>query len=145
MVLIIQFEWLAHFVYSRTLLFTPLPSPLVNAHQPTHPVAASLYLAGIVQLWSQIYGQIMLMHQSIPRANIISDYLCNCKSQISDAMEVHCLLAVKIVHHHANGRFDWLISGHQSVNPSREAISGKYKRFTFVHPERWLCIISYQL
>ena len=39
--------------------------------------------------------------------------------------------------HHANGRFDWLISGHQSVNPSREAISivsGKYKRFTFVHP-----------
>ena len=39
--------------------------------------------------------------------------------------------------HHANGRFDWLISGHQSVNPSREAISilsGKYKRCTFVHP-----------
>ena len=38
--------------------------------------------------------------------------------------------------HHANGRFDWLISGHQSVNPTREAISilsGKYKRFTFVH------------
>ena len=40
-------------------------------------------------------------------------------------------LAVKIVHHHANGRFDWLISEHQSVNPSREAISilsGKYRR-----------------
>ena len=39
--------------------------------------------------------------------------------------------------HHTNGRFDWLISGHQSVNPSREAISilsGKYKRFAFVHP-----------
>ena len=39
--------------------------------------------------------------------------------------------------HHANGRFDWLISGHQSLNPSREAISilfGKCKRFTFVHP-----------
>ena len=43
---------------------------------------------------------------------------------------------MKIVHHHANGRFDWLISGHQSVNSSREVISilsGKYKRFTFVH------------
>ena len=52
------------------------------------------------------------------------------------AAERHYLLAMKIVHHHANGRFDWLISGHQSVNPSREAISilsGKYKRFTFVH------------
>ena len=34
-------------------------------------------------------------------------------------------------------RFDWLISGQQSVNPSREAISilsGKYKGFTFVRP-----------
>ena len=44
---------------------------------------------------------------------------------------------MKTVHHHANGRFDWLISEDQSVNPSREAISilsGKYKRFTFVHP-----------
>ena len=52
-------------------------------------------------------------------------------------MEGHCLQAIKIVHHHANGRFDWLISWHQSVNPSREAISilsGKYKRLTFVHP-----------
>ena len=47
-------------------------------------------------------------------------------------MKTHCLQAIKIVH-----RFDWLISGHQSVNPLREAISvlsGKYKRFTFVHP-----------
>ena len=62
---------------------------------------------------------------------------------------------MKIVHHRANGRFDWLISEYQSVNPSREAISilliseyqsvnpsreaisilsEKYKRFTFVHP-----------
>ena len=52
-------------------------------------------------------------------------------------VEGHCLQAMKIVHHHANGCFDWLISGQQSVNPSREAISilsGKYKRFTFVHP-----------
>ena len=43
---------------------------------------------------------------------------------------------MKIVHHYANGCFDWLISGKQSVNPSREAtsiLSGKYKRFTFVH------------
>ena len=44
---------------------------------------------------------------------------------------------MKIVHHHANGRFDWLISKHQSLNPSREStsvLSGKYKRFRFVHP-----------
>ena len=44
---------------------------------------------------------------------------------------------MKIVHHYANSCFDWLKSGHQIVNPSREAISilsGKYKRFTFVHP-----------
>ena len=37
----------------------------------------------------------------------------------------------------ANGHFNWLISEHQSVNLSREAVSilsGKYKRFTFVHP-----------
>ena len=51
-------------------------------------------------------------------------------------MEGHCLQVMKIVHHHANGRFDWLISEHQGDNPSRETISvlsGKYKRFTFVH------------
>ena len=44
---------------------------------------------------------------------------------------------MKIVHHHANDRFDWLISEHQSVNPLSVAISilsDKYKRFTFVHP-----------
>ena len=69
------------------------------------------------------------------------DYLCNCKSEIGNVcnpVEGHCLGAMKIVHHHANGCFDWLISGHQSINPSREVISilssGKYKRFTFVHP-----------
>ena len=51
-------------------------------------------------------------------------------------MEGHCLQAMKIVHHLANGSFHWLISGQQSVNPSREAISiqsGKYERFTFAH------------
>ena len=40
--------------------------------------------------------------------------------------------------------FNWLISGHQSVNLSREAISalsGKYKRFTFVHPVLMASII----
>ena len=63
------------------------------------------------------------------------DYLCNCKSEIGNVrnpVEDHCLRAMKIVHHHANGRFDWLIF----VYPSREVIpilSGKYKRFTFVH------------
>ena len=44
---------------------------------------------------------------------------------------------MKIVHQHANGSFDWLIFEHRSVNPSKEAVSilsGKYKRFTFVHP-----------
>ena len=68
------------------------------------------------------------------------DYLCNCKSEISsmyNAVEGHCLEAMKILRHHVNGRFDWLISGQQSVNPSREPISilsGNYKRFTIVHP-----------
>ena len=68
------------------------------------------------------------------------DYLCNCKSEIGNVfndLEGHCLEGMKIVHHHVNGHFDWLTSGHQSVNPSREAISilsGKYKKFTFVHP-----------
>ena len=44
---------------------------------------------------------------------------------------------MKIVHHYVNECFDWLISVQQSINPWREAISmlsGKYKRFTFVHP-----------
>ena len=52
-------------------------------------------------------------------------------------VEDHCLQAMNIVHYYANGCFDWLISGQQSDNPLREAISvlsGKYKRFTFVHP-----------
>ena len=52
-------------------------------------------------------------------------------------VEGHCLQAMKIVHHYVSGCFDWLISGQQSVNPWREAISilsGKYKRFRFVHP-----------
>ena len=39
------------------------------------------------------------------------------------AVEGHCLQAMKIVHHHANGRSDWLISEHQNVNLTREAIS----------------------
>ena len=48
------------------------------------------------------------------------------------------LQAMKIVRYYANGCFDWLISSQKSDNPSREAtsiLSGKYKRFTFVHPE----------
>ena len=62
-------------------------------------------------------------------------FLCNCKLEISNvcnAVEGHCLEAVKTVRHHANGRFDWLISGHHSVNPLREAISvlsDKYKTY----------------
>ena len=67
------------------------------------------------------------------------DNLCNSNSEIGkfcNAVEGHSLQAIKIVHHHANVHFDQLISGHQSVNPSREAtsiLSGKYKRFMFVH------------
>ena len=49
------------------------------------------------------------------------DYLCNCKSEIGKVCNtVEGLQAMKIVHHHANGRFDWLFFGHQSVNPLRE-------------------------
>ena len=47
------------------------------------------------------------------------------------------LSPMKIVHHHANCRFDELISGHQSANPSREAtsiLSEKYRRLKFIHP-----------
>ena len=54
------------------------------------------------------------------------DYLFNCKSEISNvcrAVDGQCLQDMKILHHYASGCFDWLISGHQSVNPSREAIS----------------------
>ena len=39
----------------------------------------------------------------------------------------------------ANISSDWLISGHQSINSSRDTISilfGKHKRFAFVHPPR---------
>ena len=39
---------------------------------------------------------------------------------VCNLVEDHCLGAMKIVHHHANGRFDWLISGHQSINPSEK-------------------------
>ena len=76
------------------------------------------------------------------------DYLCNWKSEISNvcnAMEGHCLQAMKIVHHYANSCFDWLFSGHLSINLSREAISilsGNYKRFTFVHPVHMVSIQS---
>ena len=48
------------------------------------------------------------------------------------------LQAMKIVRYYANSYFDWLISRQQSDNPLKEAtsiLSGKYKRFTFVHPE----------
>ena len=51
------------------------------------------------------------------------DYLSNCKSEISNvcnAVEDHCLQAMKTVHHYANCCFNWLISGKQSVNPSRK-------------------------
>ena len=49
---------------------------------------------------------------------------------VCSAMEGRCCQGIKIVHHHANTRVDWLISQYQSVKSSREAISilsGKYK------------------
>ena len=39
------------------------------------------------------------------------------------AKEGNCLQVMKIMRNHANGKSDWLHSGHQSVNPSREVIS----------------------
>ena len=64
--------------------------------------------------------------QMLPCVKNIGLSLYNCKSKIRDvcnAVEGHCLQAMTIVRHHANGCFDWLISRQQSVNPSREAIS----------------------
>ena len=58
-------------------------------------------------------------------------------NNVCNTVEGHCLKTIKIVRHHANGRFDWLISGHQSVNLLRETVSilsVKYERFTFVYP-----------
>ena len=60
--------------------------------------------------------------------------LCNYKSEISNvcnAVEGHCLQAMKIMCHHTNGHFDWLISGQPSLNPLREAtsiLSGNYTK-----------------
>ena len=77
----------------------------------------------------------------------ILDYLYYGSSEISNVcstMEGQCFQAMKIVHQHANGRFDWLISGHQIVNPLREAIylpSRKDKGFMFFHPVA-LCLIA---
>ena len=70
------------------------------------------------------------------------EYTCSHRStsaisNVYNEVEGHCLQAIKIVHHHANGHFDWLISEHQSVNPSIKAISlpsGKYERLAFVYP-----------
>ena len=56
--------------------------------------------------------------------------------QICNALEGHCPQAMKIGHSHVNDRLDYLISGHRSLNPSKEAISlfsRKYKRCKFVH------------
>ena len=56
------------------------------------------------------------------------DFLCNWKSEISyvcNVVEVHCFQAMKIVHDYANGCSDWLVSGQQSVNSSREAVSNR--------------------
>ena len=78
-------------------------------------------------------------HRVIVGSEQVSDVTLSAKIGLSlfcNVVEGHCLQAMKIVHHHANGCFDWLICGHQSINLSREAISilsGKFKRFTFLH------------
>ena len=77
--------------------------------------------------------------------------LCKCKSEINNvcsAVESHCLQAMKVVHHHTNGHFDWLIFEHQSVNPSREfeatfILSGKYKIINVC--SSCLCIYKYTM
>ena len=38
-------------------------------------------------------------------------------ANVCKGLKSHWLLAMKIVQHHANDSFDWLISEHQSVNP----------------------------
>ena len=62
------------------------------------------------------------------------DYLRKWKSEINNicnTVDGQCLHAIKIVRPHANNCLNWLISAHQSVIPSKKAISvlsGKYKR-----------------
>ena len=43
-------------------------------------------------------------------------------SDVCNAVERHCLQAMKILHHNANGRFDWLIPGHQGVNSKQARV-----------------------
>ena len=71
------------------------------------------------------------------------DYLCSRTSEMGNVRN-----AVKIVHDHTNSSFEWLISGHQRVNFSREGISilsWKYKRVTFVHPVSPIQILKSKL
>ena len=44
-------------------------------------------------------------------------------SNVCRAVEGDCLQVMKIVHHVASGRYDWLIFEHHSVHPLKEAIS----------------------
>ena len=44
-------------------------------------------------------------------------------TEFCNAVEGYCLWTIKTMHRHANGSFDPLLSGHQSVNPSRDAIA----------------------
>ena len=49
------------------------------------------------------------------------DYLCDSKPEISNicqAVKSQCLQAMKTVHHHANGNFDWLVSEHEDLRLS---------------------------
>ena len=46
------------------------------------------------------------------------DYLCNWKSEkrnVCKVAEGHCLQHMIIMHHYANGCFDWLISGQHQI------------------------------
>ena len=97
---------------------------------------------GLVQFLLMIYNMSQTLH-CVRKL----DYFCNCKSEISDvcnAVEGPLSSVIKIVRHHAHSRFDWLISGHQNVKLSREAISvlsGKYKKI-YVCPSCELLTIT---
>ena len=45
----------------------------------------------------------------------IMDYLCTCKSEMKWKWKVIVFKQKYRTSHHTNGRFDWLIAGHQSI------------------------------
>ena len=72
-------------------------------------------------------------------------HLRNCKSEIGNVCNVvggHCLPVIKIVHHDANGGFDWLIQGdevgeatprfaHESFDAGHENLTSMTSTWSF--------------